>query len=329
METKEKILITGASGFLGYHLIQSALRMGLDVTAGIRKSSSIKHLHAFPIKYAYPSLGNINALENELGDQQYDYIIHAAGLTRARKEEDFTEVNARYTHNIAKAAAKMKSLKKMVFISSLAAVGPLDNMDGVITEHTTPQPITSYGRSKLQAEQALVAEDMPWLVLRPTAIYGPREKDIFIILRMIRHGLELYIGKSSQLLSFIHVEDVADVAVNALFSKQEKEIYHLADGNSYDRYELAGITKSVLKNRTIQLHLPVGLVRSLAWTLEMSYDVFKKSPALNKEKIRELTASNWNCSIQKAMDELRFVPSYALQEGLTQTLQWYRQHQWL
>jgi nucleoside-diphosphate-sugar epimerase len=329
MQTKPKILITGASGFLGYHLVQSALEMGLDVSAGIRNNSNTKHLQAFPVKYVYPDFDNIKSLENEFDKQQYDYIIHAAGITKAKKEEDFNNVNARYTYNIATAAAKMSSLKKIVFISSLAAVGPLENMDGVITEHTTPQPVTGYGKSKLLAEQQLTAIDIPWLILRPTAIYGPREKDIFILLRMIRNGIEPYIGNMPQQLSFIHVGDVADAAVNALFSRQQKKIYNLADGNSYNRYELAGITKSVLKKRTIRFHLPIGFVRSLAGALETTYDVFNKVPALNKDKIQELTASNWNCSITKAAHELGFNPSYTLKEGLTQTLQWYKRHKWL
>ena len=224
MHSKQKILITGASGFLGYHLVQSALEIGLDVVAGVRHSSNTKHLQAFPIRYVYPHFENSNLLQNEFAKQQYDYIIHAAGITKAKKEEDFTNVNAHYTHNIAKAAATMRSLKKIVFISSLAAVGPLESIDGEITEHTTPQPVTSYGKSKLLAEQQLIAMDIPWLILRPTAIYGPREKDIFILLRMIRNGLEPYIGKTPQQLSFIHVGDVADAAVNALFSRQEKKI---------------------------------------------------------------------------------------------------------
>lgn len=329
MQNKQKILITGASGFLGYHLVQSALEMGLDVSAGIRNSSNIKHLKAFPVKYVYPNFDNINSLENELDKQQYDYIIHAAGITKAKNEEDFNKVNARYTYNIAKAAAKMGALKKIIFISSLAAVGPLGSMDEIISEQTTPQPVTIYGKSKLLAEQQLIAMDLPWLILRPTAIYGPREKDIFILLRMIRNGLEPYIGKTPQQLSFIHVGDVADTTINALFSRQEKNIYHLADGNSYNRYELAGITKSVLKKRTVKLHLPIGFVRSLAGVLEKSYDVFNKVPALNKDKIQELTALNWNCSIHKATHELGFNPSYTLQEGLTQTLQWYKKHKWL
>jgi UDP-glucose 4-epimerase len=329
MQSKQKILITGASGFLGYHLVQSALEMGLDVVAGIRHSSNTKHLQAFPIKYAYPHFDNINLLEEELDKERYDYIIHAAGITKAKKEEDFTNVNARYTHNIATAATKMSSLKKIVFISSLAAIGPLTSMDEMITENTTPQPVTSYGKSKLLAEQQLVSIDIPWLILRPTAIYGPWEKDIFILIRMIRNGLEPYIGKMPQQLSFIHVGDVADTAVNALFSRQEKNIYNLADGNSYNRYELAGITKSVLKKRTIKFHLPIGFVRSLAGGLEKAYDVFNKVPALNRDKIQELTASNWNCSINKAALELGFNPSYTLEEGLTQTLQWYKRHKWL
>jgi len=329
MQKKEKVLITGASGFLGYHLVRSALEMGLEVFAGIRTSSNTKQLEGLEVTYVYPDLENSRDLENEMGKQQYDYIIHAAGVTKSGKKEEFIKVNSNYTYNLAKAAATIPSLKKFVYISSLAAVGPLENIYGELTEQTQPRPVTDYGRSKLMGEQKISDLDIPWLILRPTAVYGPWEKNIFILLKMIRNGFEGYIGRSPQQLSFIHAEDVAKATVNALFSDRAKEIYHLADGKSYNRYELAVIAKSILKKKTIRFHLPVGIVKSLAGILETINKINNKSPALNKDKIRELTALNWDCSIQKAVNELGFNPSYSLKDGLTQTLQWYKKHKWL
>src|SRR5476651_1710051 len=151
---KERVLITGASGFVGYHLIVAALKDNLEVFAALRKSSKTDHLKHLDIQYTYPDFGDIESLKKELQEKQYQYIIHAAGTLRARTPAEYNYINAEYTYNLAYSAS-VTGVKRFVFISSLAAVGPLNQLDGIITEETTPNPITAYGRSKLFAEDQL------------------------------------------------------------------------------------------------------------------------------------------------------------------------------
>jgi len=327
---KQKLLITGASGFVGYHLIEAALAKGLEVTAGVRKSSKLEHLAGFQIKYTILDFDNRERLVQELEEGGYDYIIHAAGATKASSEQEYDRANAGATETLAQAAkVALPSLKKMVVISSLAAIGPLNEPEGFITESTLPHPVTAYGRSKLLAEYTLSAQPLPWLVLRPTAVYGPRDKDIFIILRMISRGWEPYIGKAPQRLSFVYVKDLADLTVHALFSDQVHKAYNVTDGKAYGRYELANIVKGYFHRKALKFHVPVPLVRVIAGGLEWIYEKRKKAPALNREKLLELTGANWICQTDAVRRELGFLPDYDLKNGLEETLEWYLREGWL
>lgn len=327
---KQKVLITGASGFVGFHLIEAALAKGLEVYAAVRKTSDIKHLSSHQINYTYLDFTSIESIAQELKEKQYDFIIHAAGTTKAINQEEYNRVNASFTINLAKAVVVSGiNLKKLVFISSLAATGPLQQTSQLITEKKLPQPVTSYGRSKLLAEEGLKKIEVPLIVLRPTAVYGSRDKDIFIILKTFNQGFEPYIGKIGQQLSFIYVKDLAALAVNSLFTQDEANgTYNITDGNCYDRYEIANITKKVLNKKTVKVHLPLVVVKAFSILLEKIYGFFDKTPAINLEKLNELTALNWCCNIEKAKNNLQFKPVYNLQDGLKETLEWYKQNKW-
>lgn len=326
----QNVLITGASGFLGYHIVSAAVERGLNVFAAVRKKSNIQHLEKLPIHYLYLDYEDVAALTKQLSENKITYIIHAAGATKATRQETYDHINAGYTLNLAKAAENTgPGFKKMVFISSLAAVGPLVNEEGQITEDTTPTPVTAYGRSKLLAEKNLASVDIPSTILRPTAIYGPRDKDIFIVVKTVSRGLDPYMGNFLQRLSFVHAGDVADAAVNALFKEQALGIYNITDGNCYTRYQLADILKKILKKSAFRFHIPMPVVRSLAYVLETTNGWLKKPSVLSREKLHELAAKNWVCDIQKAKLDLEFSPKYDLQTGLEDSIAWYTENKWL
>ena len=327
---KKRVLITGASGFVGYHLIEEALHNNLDVYVAVRKTSKVDHLKHFDITYTYPDLGNIIALKKELKEKQYDYIIHAAGVTTALNEEEYNTVNAEYTFNLAAAAKSTDiNIKSFIFISSLAAVGPLNTLSGIITEETSPHPITAYGKSKLLAEEKLKSiTSLNYTILRPTAVYGPRDKDIFIFFKQLKFGIEPYIGDKEQKLSFIYVKDLAAVAIKSLYISNQNT-YNLSDGNFYNKYELATIAKNVLNLKTVKFHLPVNFVKLIALISEKVGSLTSKAAVLNSEKLLELMAVNWSCEIDKAKYDLGYYPLFNLGAGLTETLNWYKTNKWL
>lgn len=326
---KERVLITGASGFVGYHLIEESLRKGLEVYAAVRSTSAIDHLKSLPIRFTTADFSDVKALRADLEARQYDYVIHAAGATKAATEEDYMRVNAEFTRNLGEAIAAVQlPLRKFVFLSSLAAAGPSQNHIA-ITEHDRERPVTWYGKSKLQAELYLSKiHTLPVVTLRPTAVYGPRDRDIFILLKTFAQGLEPYIGWGEQQLSFVYVKDLASVTIDALRSNITGRTYNVADGRNYDRYDLANITKQILKMKTLRVHIPTAMVRALALVQETAGKMRGNIPALNRNKIAELTA-NWSCSIDSICKDLGFRPRYSLENGLAETIQWYKDNQWL
>jgi UDP-glucose 4-epimerase len=326
----ERVLITGASGFLGYHIIHAAIEKGLTVFGAVRKNSNIEHLRKLALNFLYLDYNDVEGMGRQLAENNIDYIIHAAGDTKAITQQGYDLVNATYTLNLAKAAKRPRNnIKKFVFISSLAATGPLPDAGEKITEATPPKPVTGYGRSKLLAEQHLAVMELPTIILRPTAIYGPRDKNIFIMIRMVARGMDPYIGRTSQQLSFVHAADVADLSVSALFAGAGDGIYNITDGNSYNRYQLADIVKDLVKRKARRFHIPLPLVRVLAFCLEKVNGMLRKPSVINREKLLELAASNWACDISKAKKELGFAPKFDLASGLRDTVEWYKANSWL
>jgi len=327
----KNLLITGASGFVGHHLIEEAVKQGYTVFASVRQTSKIEHLKAFPVQFTSLDFEDHNALRKNLETHQYDYIIHAAGALKVNGPQEYDLINAEYSHNLAQAAVSSGiPLKKFVFMSSLAAVGPTSSPQETITENTPPNPVTPYGKSKLLAESLLRSfKTLPLITLRPTAVYGPYERDIFIMLQALNRGFELYIGRIPQQLSFVYVKDVVRATMLALQSNATHKSYNLSDGHKYNRYQLASTVKNILHKKTVTIHLPLPGVRLLAGVLETVYGFRKKTPVLNHNKLAELTAINWYCSIENAKTDLGFEPRYDLQQGMHETLDWYKANHWL
>ncbi len=331
MKMSKKVLITGASGFVGYHLIAKAIENGLEVYAAVRPNSIISQLKNLPVNYVNLNFSSVNDLKAELEDKQYAYIIHAAGTTKAKTLQEYNKVNAEYSRNLALAASLINyKLEKFIFVSSLAAIGPITDFNASIYDDTIAQPVTFYGMSKKLAEEYLNnIENLPLITVRPTAVYGPREKDIFILFKTINQGLEPYIGSFNQHLSFIYVKDLAEIIIRFLTSNIEHKTYNISDGLSYNRYALAEGLKKALNKKTLKIHIPLLIIKGLASVMDAIYANSAKTPTLNKEKIKELTAPNWTCSIENLKKDLQFVPQYNLEKGLNETVKWYKENNWL
>jgi nucleoside-diphosphate-sugar epimerase len=326
---RERVLITGASGFVGYHLINEALRNDLEVFAAVRKSSNISHLSELDIQYTDLAYNDPESLKKDIEEKKYTYIIHAAGVTRARTIEEYNTINADYAFNLAKAAADAGVVKKFVLVSSLAAIGPLNDINGIIDEQTAPNPVTAYGVSKLLAEQKFkTVAGLNYTILRPTAVYGPRDTGIFIFFKQLSKRIEGYIGRAEQRLSFIYVTDLACACVKALTSGGQ-QAYNLSDGKSYTKYDLGTEARKTLTGKTFKFHIPVNFMKLVATLAEKVSNLKGEAPILNREKLNELTAVNWICSIEQAKKDIGFEPMFDLNKGVTETINWYKQNNWL
>jgi len=330
----KKVLITGASGFVGSFLVEAFLAAdpSLEVYAGVRKTSSRKFLTDDRIHFFEMDFSDQKKLKKDLGDKAFNYVIHNAGLTAADRKKDYFLVNRDYTENLIKALPEQTNpLDKFVFMSSMAAYGPADNMPGdMVMEADTPQPIDTYGESKLAAEQIIKKhENLPYLIFRPTGVYGPRERDIYIFFTILKKGLEPYIGLQEQELTFIYVKDLAKLIVKATLSAHAQKSYFVTDGQVYSNYDLGKYGKAYLKKKTLKIKVPTGLVRGIAYLNEMVGKITGKMPALNLEKVNILESLNWKCDIRPLKTDFNFTPDYNLESGLKETIVWYQEEGWL
>jgi len=329
----KKALITGASGFIGSFLVEEALKEGYDIYASIRESSNLKYLSDPKIKFIYIDFSNKESLKNQLIKiGKFDFIIHCAGVTKTCNKRLFNIVNYQYTKNLVDALLETSMVpEKFIFVSSLAAYGPGQKGIEPIKLTDTPKPVSYYGKSKLKTEQYIKSlKDFPYLIFRPTGVYGPREKDYYVMYKSIKQGIETYINTRKQLISFIYVKDLSRLIVGALSSDITNKSYFVSDLNEYTAQEFNWLIKKKLNKKTISLIFPGSLVRILAFINEKVACLFSsKIPTLNTEKFKEISQKNWLCDSSALVKDFNFRPEYNLSKGLNETLQWYKKEKLL
>lgn len=331
------ILITGSSGFIGSFLVEEGLQRNFTVYAGIRRSSSKKYLNDSRIQFVELDFSFRESLAETLSALKvsgirFDYIVHNAGITKARRKEDFFRINTACTQHFVNALIETGMVpKKFLYMSSLAAYGPGNpgTMQPVSLQDE-PHPAGMYGQSKLNAEKWIQSLDQfPYLIFRPTGVYGPREKDYFFMIQMIRKGLEPYIGSKDQALTFIYVKDLARLTYDALLSPVVQGAYFVSDGNVYSAEEFNQIVKAYLQVKTIPFVIPARVVGVVACCLEKMAGLWNGNPMLNRDKYRILISKNWQCDSSPLERDFGFHAHYPVQRGIPETIQWYRDHGWL
>ncbi|NDV79156.1 NAD(P)-dependent oxidoreductase [Dysgonomonas sp. 511] len=336
METK-RILITGASGFIGSFLVEKALSEGYEVWAGIRKSSSREYLKDSRISFIDLNFGDEDMLMRQLVEfvsqhGRFHYVVHNAGVTKCLNPEDFDKVNFQYTANFIDALETVAAADKFVLMSSLSAFGVGDEINYTPIKLTdTPNPNTAYGRSKLKAEQYLQAKkDFPYIILRPTGVYGPREKDYFLMIKTVRSGLDVGAGFKPQHLTFIYVKDLVDAVFLGLASEVKNKAYFVADGDVYTDKEYTRLVKEVIgKKHVLSLKVPLWILKGISAIAEDMSKITKKPSTLNRDKCKIMKQRNWECDIAPLVNDLGFSPKYNLRRGLEESVEWYKENGWL
>ena len=330
----KKILITGASGFIGSFIVEEALRQGFDTWAAVRKSSSRQYLTDNRINFIELNLDSHTELERQLNGHNFDYVVHAAGATKCKHAGDFFRVNTKGTVNLAAAVSKTcPGLSRFVFISSLSVCGPVkENMPYTeITGSDKPCPDTAYGHSKLAAEAALDAmKNFPFIILRPTGVYGPREKDYFMMFESIKRHVDFAAGLKPQDLTFIYVKDLVQAVMLALEHGNNRARYFVSDGNVYSSRDFSDLIRHELGNPwMLRIKAPLWLLRAVTAAGELAGRLTGSMTALNNDKYKIMKQRNWRCDINPAMSELGYRPQYDLRRGVKETAAWYKENKWL
>ena len=329
-----KILITGASGFIGSFIIEEALKRGFETWAAIRKSSSKEWLQDERIRFIELNLSSKAQLVEQLRGQDFDYVVHAAGVTKCLNKADFHRINTEGTKNLVEALIEVEMpLKRFVFVSSLSIFGAIKEQQPyeAIRESDTPQPNTEYGRSKLAAEQYLEKKKgLPYIILRPTGVYGPREKDYFIMAKSIQQHSDFAVGYKRQDITFVYVKDVVQAVFLALEKGENGRKYFLSDGEVYQSATFSNLIHEALgRPWWIRITAPVWVLRIVTFFGEYIGRMTGKVTALNNDKYNILKQRNWRCDIQPAIDELGYQPKYKLKQGVEETIKWYKDNKWL
>lgn len=323
-----KAFVTGGTGFIGSHLVDRLI--GLDDFSEIRCliRNNEKWLKGKPFVRIKGDLDDLSVLKKAVED--VDVVFHLAGRVKAPTYEEFEYANVDATENLLRTAQK-EGVPKMVVLSSLAAVGPSEN--GPVDEGVPMNPVSAYGRSKMKMEQMIQksADDSGSItILRPPAVYGPREDQIYSFFKMVDKHICPIIGDGEHpKVSMVYVEDVVQGILKAAqHNKPGVSTYFITGDEIYSWNQIRGTASKVLGKKTIPIYVKPKYVKKIAGTLEKAGSFFGIYPVLNREKAKELILE-WTCTSEKAKRELGYDPVFTLGEGISRTIHWYQRHHWL
>jgi nucleoside-diphosphate-sugar epimerase len=330
------ILVTGGTGFVGSHLVEKLVQRGHRVRLLIRRTSSLRWLEGVPVEYAYGDVRDKASVAGACVGVQS--VFHFGGVTRAHVAGEFNQANAVGTRHLAEALAERGIPGGFfVYCSSMAAGGPAVAVERdpnpIRTESDPPTPITPYGRSKLEGEIALreVADTQGrfrHVILRPPAVYGPRDQATLLLFRLIKQGFFPVPRARVNRLSLIYVDDLVDAAVRAA-EIGAHGTYYVSDGGIYTFQEVGQRAVELMDVQVRTFHVPQELALLFAGLAE-AWGVLVRHPAvMSRAKVRDIWQPHWVCSCEKATKDWGYQPRFSLDRGLEETLTWYRLNQWL
>lgn len=334
---KKKVLVVGAGGFAGGFIVEEGLRRGYEVWAGVRSSTSRKYLADERIRFVEFDFDDYEQIKRMMTTtlpegEKWDWIIYNLGATKCLSFSDFSKINYDYLRIFTEAVKSTGMMpEKMLYMSSLSVVGPGDEKDYTpFTEKMIPHPNTRYGSSKLKAEMQLAMSSIPYIIFRATGIYGPRDKDYFLMLESVKKGFDFSVGYKRQVLTFIYVEDLARAIYDALERSAVGETYNIAEGRDYTQKEFRKIAAEVVgKSVVIPVRVPLWGLRIVSAIAEKWGVARMKPSTLNSDKYNIMKQRNWRVSISKAREGFGFDPKIDLHEGMRRAAEWYKKEGWL
>lgn len=316
-------LVTGSTGFIGSHLIDRLRILQQPFRCLSRRGSRNSLAAETPAVEADLSTGE--GLDRALDG--VSCVIHLAGVTKALRTAEY------YSGNVGASAILSKKMAgtgiRLVHVSSLAAVGP--NPDATpLDEDAAPAPFTHYGKSKLEAEKAVRSALPDAVVIRPPVVYGPRDTDVFKLLQSVARGFQLQIGRGERFFSAIYVRDLVDGLVAASrHPAAAGRTYFLSHPEPVTWTEFGAAAARILGCNARVLRIPAPLAWLAGLGAEITSSMMRKPGIISREKVAEAQCRYWTCDPHRAAHELGFVASTTLEQGLAETLAWYKEAGWL
>jgi nucleoside-diphosphate-sugar epimerase len=326
----EMVLVTGANGLVGSHLTEVLLAQGYRVRCMVRPTSDLTYIGDLPVEWAFADVLDGESLRPAC--EGVDAVCHCAALTRALDEETFLAVNAQGTEALAQACLEAApGMRRFLQVSSQTAAGPSLGPGDYVDESRSPQPITWYANSKLAAERALLSRDgrLPVTIVRSAAVFGPRDRDFFAYFDLVKHGLNLQLGRQERVYSLIYVRDLAELILLALESEAAQGQTYFACSYAYSYTELSEVIVRAMGKRTLRITLPEAVLTPISLWSRVQGWLTGKPALLNEQRVLDMREHYWLCSGDKARQELGFVPQYDLETAVRETADWYRKNGWL
>jgi nucleoside-diphosphate-sugar epimerase len=325
-----RVLITGATGFVGTNLVQILTQRGITCRCLVRSKRRLDFLRPYHPEFVFGDVTQPETLRPAV--ESMDAVVHCAGLTKARSLEEYYQVNRDGTRHILEACAKAPSGPcQMVHISSLAALGP--SLDGKpVIETTISHPVSHYGISKLAGHQ--VAESymnkLPVTIIIPPAIYGPLDRDFLVYFQFIKYGFMPLIGRKTRYLSILYVKDLANAIADCLENKKAVGQSFLVDDGRVQTWEsVAAAIGTVLGKNPRRLLVPESVARGIAGLAGGAAKLSGMAPLLNTQKMKELCQPSWACSSARIQTILGWKSAFSLGAGMEETGKWYTDNKWL
>lgn len=335
----KKILITGAGGFVGGFIVEAAINRGYETWAAVRATTSLEYLTDPRINIIELDFSNKDTLREQLSlfiaeNGKWDYIIHNLGATKCNNFRDFNRINCDYLKTFANLLIEVGGVpEKFLLMSSLSVMGQGDDDNYTPFKATDlTHPNTQYGVSKLMGEQAIkYLPDFPYVIFRATGVYGPHEKDYFLMMKSIDQGFDFSVGFKKQMLTFIYVKDLACAMIDALEAPDAiKKTYFIAEKRGYTQKEFREIVaRTIGKKHVIPVCAPLWLTRIVCWISEQIGVLRMKPSTLNSDKFKIIKQRNWLCDVSNGEKDFNFAPKYDLETGIKEAVEWYRQAGWL
>jgi 2-alkyl-3-oxoalkanoate reductase len=321
-----KALVTGATGFVGSHLAEALSRRGDQVTALARSPGKAKALAALGARVVPGDLDDPGSLARAVEGQ--DVVYHVAGLVAAASESEFMRCNRDGTAGLL-AVASGAGVSRFVLVSSMAAGGPA--LPGKpLTGSEPPQPVTAYGRSKLAAEAAVRSGALPWVILRPPTVYGPRDREVLKVFRMARLGVAPVFGDGSQELTAVHGADLAAALIAAgTAAGTMGKVYYPCHPEVVTSAQLVRAVGTAMGRRVRIVSIPAAVGRMLLGVTEMSARIAGQTTILTRDKANEFFQPAWTGDPAPLARDAGWRAAYDLQSGLADTYRWYRDEGWL
>lgn len=334
----KRVLIVGAGGFLGSHLLEKAASLpDVEVYAGVRESTSDRW---FPkagiirVNFDFEDRRDVErVLTQTLPEgERWDWIVYNLGATKCLRYKDFDHINHDLLRIFVEALEATGMMpRKFLYISSLSAIGPGREHDYTpFSEQMIPQPNTRYGASKLKAEMLLQIHAVPYIIFRCTGIYGPRDRDYFMMIDAMKKGFDFSVGFRKQLLTFIYAPDLAGAVFAALEKSDVKEVYNIAEPRAYSQAEFRAIVAKKLGKRiVVPVKVPLWGTKAVSWVAEKIGVVRGKPSTLNTDKYNIMKQRNWSADTRKALRGFGFAAPTPLREGIDRSIDWYRREGWM